>query len=120
MKVIICASKSFDDLVFLKRTFKSLSVSWDKKTTKIVVGGVKGIDKVIRDLALSNWFTISGIYADVKENGENAESIKNTEIVDFCEEGDQCIVFWDGKDKVIRDLIEKVKKKALELQVFDY
>lgn len=113
-KVILTASRSFDDYALFKEKF--LYYLSDKIRTHSLV--------IITTSMVANWLTdalskeIDFIrkphYAEWQQFGQEAINISNNEITNYA---DALIAFWDGRSSGIRDLIAKAHNKGLKVKV---
>jgi hypothetical protein len=115
-KVIITGGRRFNDYKLLKDTCDFML----KNKTEIEVISCKcfqGPDKFGEIWAKENNYRIKDFPPDWYKYNLTAVSIRNKEIVDYA---DALICFWDGKSKVIGDLVSYAKQKCLKIKVVLY
>jgi hypothetical protein len=93
--------------------FKNLSL----EDIEIVSGKAKGADTLGELYANENNIKIIEFPADWEKFGKKAGYIRNEEMAKY---SDSCIVFWDGKSKGTKHMIELAKKYNLNLKIVKY
>ncbi len=73
--------------------------------------------KGLQDLLIKNNIKIIEFPADWEKFGKKAGYIRNEEMAKY---SDSCIVFWDGKSKGTKHMIELAKKYNLNLKIVKY
>lgn len=74
---------------------------------EIVSGGAKGVDTIAREFAKANSITLVEFLPEYKKYGRGAPLVRNKEIVNY---SDKVLVFWDGKSRGTKFVIEYAKK----------
>lgn len=86
-------------------------------TTEIVSGGAKGIDTYAKNYAINNNIVIKEFLPEYSKYGKAAPLYRNIEIIEYA---DFVVVFWDGKSRGTKYVIEYCKKlnKAMDVYCF--
>lgn len=88
-----------------------------ENTMEIVSGGAKGVDSSAKEFALKNNIPITEFLPDYKRYGRGAPLRRNQQIVDYA---DEIIIFWDGKSKGSKFVIDYCKKKDKKITVYQF
>lgn len=102
MKVAIIGSRGFDDYDLLK----SKLAEHINEIECIISGGAKGADSLAEKFALDFNIPTKIFLPDWKVYGRSAGIVRNKEIV---KEADLCFIFWDGKSKGTKSVINFCK-----------
>ena len=81
-------------------------------TTEIISGGAKGVDSCAKSYALSKNLTYTEFIPEYNKYGRAAPIVRNKEIVSY---SDTVLVFWDGKSKGTKSVIDLCKKSATKI-----
>lgn len=84
-------------------------------TTEIVSGGAKGIDTCAKEYALAKGIKLTEFRPEYEKYGRNAPLKRNLQIIEYAEE---IIVFWDGKSKGTKYVIDTCKNKSAKITVY--
>ncbi|MEM7659150.1 MAG: DUF2493 domain-containing protein [Bacteroidota bacterium] len=109
-RVIIAGSRHYED-------FSRLQEICDAKLKgplEIVSGGARGADRLGEAYARLRGHAIKVFPADWATHGKLAGPLRNAEMVAYA---DRAIVFWDGRSRGSRNLIQLCQKAKLPLQV---
>lgn len=85
------------------------------KTTEIVSGGAKGIDRDARDYAHANGITLTEFLPDYQHYKRGAPLRRNLEIIAYA---DLVLAFWDGVSKGTAYVIRNCRKQGVPVRVF--
>ncbi len=107
MKIIIAGGRDFNDYKSLERCVTKFLQSIKLEEIIIVSGCAKGADTLGEYFAKFNGFKIEKFPADWNQFPRSAGYIRNKEMAKFA---DYLIVFWDGKSKGTRNMIDEMKK----------
>lgn len=126
MKIIVCGSRTFDDLLFLARkletrtrNLKEVVVITGAQVTKDKYGRKYGADYLAEKWALSKGHTIVRYHADWNKHGAKAGPIRNSEMLR--DSGARVLIaFWDGKSPGTKDSIDKARKAGLKVIIYRY
>jgi len=114
MKVIIAGGRNFSDYEKLK-SFCDETLS-DNTDIEIVSGKASGADNLGEQYAKEKGYPVKEFPADWKL-GRGAGYIRNTQMANY---SDALIVFWDGKSKGSKNMIETARNKSLKIYVCRY
>ncbi len=113
-KVILTASRSFDDYAFFKERFLYY-LSAKLRTHSLVIITASMVANLLADrLSKEIDFIKEPHNAEWQQFGQDAIYISNDKITNSA---DALIAFWDGRGGGIRDLIEKAQNKGLKVKV---
>jgi len=113
-KVILTASRSFDDYAFFKERFLYY-LSAKLRTHSLVIITTSMVANLLADrLSKEIDFIKEPHNAEWQQFGQDAIYISNDKITNSA---DALIAFWDGRGGGIRDLIEKAQNKGLKVKV---
>lgn len=113
MKLIIAGSRKFNDIEVLTDKLDGL-LSKCNKTITIISGGAYGADKCGEIYALNKGYKTDKFPAEWDKFGKKAGYIRN---VEMAKAATHCVVFWDGKSKGSKHMIDTAKKYNLELRI---
>lgn len=111
MKCIIAGGRDFDDYELVK------SICEDRGITEVVSGGARGADTKGELFARSHDIKLSIFPALWKAHGRAAGPIRNKLMAEYA---DKAIVFWDGKSRGSKNMIETMKKLGKPVEVVFY
>ena len=108
-RVLVTGSLSFDDDDLLTATLDRVLA--DKVNVAILSGGAEVIgERYARERGLG----LKQLLADWKLYGRGAKVIRNTQLIEVA---DHAVFFWDGKNKVVAQLLEKAEAKGIPAEV---
>jgi hypothetical protein len=81
---------------------------------EIVSGGARGVDRIAAQYAKIAGLETKEFIADWERHGKMAGFIRNTQIVDYC---DELIAFWDMKSKGTADSIRRAQEAGKPVRV---
>lgn len=87
-----------------------------KSTTLIISGGARGIDKCARAYAKSHGIKMLEILPEYDLYGRRAPLKRNDLILGMA---DIAVVFWDGKSRDTKYVIDKCKELSMPVYVYD-
>lgn len=111
MKTVIAGGRDFDSFALVDETCEFLGI------TEVVSGGARGADKVGELFAEYHRIPLKRFPADWGKYGKAAGHIRNKEMADYA---DQAIVFWDGKSRGSKNMIETMRKLGKFVRVVKY
>jgi glycerophosphoryl diester phosphodiesterase len=114
-RVIIAGGRDFDDFRFLCK--KCMAKLQNKADVTIVSGTANGADKLGEKFANFMGYEIKQFPANWDEFGKRAGYLRNKEMAEYA---DALIVFWDGKSKGTKHMIDLAKEKNLKVVVYYY
>ncbi len=115
MKVIIAGSRNFNDYNSLKN--KLDIILKNQKEVTIVSGTARGADRLGERYAEENHHKLEKYPAMWDIYGKKAGYIRNEEMAKF---SDACVVFWDGKSKGTKHMIDIAKNFKLNLRIIKF
>lgn len=84
---------------------------------EIVSGGARGADTLGEQFAKKHGCKIKRFIPDWEGLGKQAGFIRNWDMAKYA---DACVVFWDGKSKGTKHMINLAEKEGLLLRVVEY
>lgn len=114
-KVIIAGGRDFKDSELLERTCNGYLQ--DKADIEIVSGGAKGADELAIHYSKKYKFELTVIPANWTLYGKSAGPIRNRKMAMYA---DALIVFWDGKSRGSKNMIETAKEFGIPVRVCKY
>ena len=118
-KIIIAGSREFNDYELLKKklTYFLKSRNLKPEEIEIVSGGARGADRLGERFALEHNIKIKQFIPDWERYGKSAGIRRNVEMGKYA---NACVVFWDGKSRGSKHMIDIAIKEGLELEVIMY
>lgn len=113
MKIIIAGGRSFKDYELLKRELDEY-LGIMPGDHSIISGCARGADSLGEQYAKENNLPLIKMPADWKTHGKSAGYIRNS---DMAKIADAVVVFWDGKSKGTKHMIDIAKKLALKVKI---
>jgi hypothetical protein len=113
-RIIIAGSRSFNDYIFLKKYCNFYLQNLDNIT--IITGCANGADKLGEKFAIECKYQIIKKPAKWEEYGKVAGYIRNKEMAKIAS---HAIVFWDGKSKGSKHMIDLAKEYNLKLKIIE-
>lgn len=117
MKLAIVGSREFEDW----DTFKSIADAFIQTSNQpvdlVISGGAAGPDTMAERYAEENNIDFLEIKPDWEKYGRSAGMLRNTEIVNSC---DEALVFWNYHSRGTMDTVNKLFKSKHNFIVYDY
>ena len=114
-KVIIAGTRSFDDYELLKAKMDRLLSQ--QRDVEIVSGTARGADQLGERYAVERGLPIKQFPADWNTYGKSAGYRRNAEMAEYA---DAAVVFWDGKSRGSKHMIDLAKRKGIAVRVIVY
>lgn len=114
MKLIIAGSRGFLNYELLKKEALDFIESSDSDTVEIVSGTASGADTLGERLAKEKNFNLKKFPANWSLFGKQAGYIRNKEMAKYA---DACIVFWDGRSRGTKHMIDIARERDLPLKI---
>jgi hypothetical protein len=115
MKVLIAGTRTFNDIGLMgKELYYFLK---NCEITEVVSGNSGNADMFGEAWAKSHKINLKVFPADWKKHGKAAGPIRNSEMARYLEPGDKAVIFWDGKSRGTKDMIDKATAKLGETNV---
>jgi len=115
MKVIIAGGRNFNDYDSLKN--KLDTILSNQKEVTIVSGTARGADRLGERYAEENHHKVEKYPAMWDIYGKSAGYKRNEEMAKIA---DSCVVFWDGKSRGTKHMIDLAKKFNLKLRIIKF
>lgn len=115
MKLIIAGTRTFEDYGLLSEAmFNHFS---GKKIEVIISGGAKGTDELGKVWGNAHNIPVVEFKPDWENYGKAAGPMRNRLMAS---KATDCLVFWDGKSKGTKSMINEAKQKELNLIIIKY
>ena len=116
MKYIIAGGRDFDNYYVLCNTCGMIKVQFNN-ITEVVCGDARGADTLGAEWARGNSIPVKYFPANWKKYGKSAGFIRNAEMGEYA---DAAIIFWDGKSRGTKHMIQTMRMAGKPYYVFDY
>ena len=116
-KLIVAGGRTFNDYELLKTKLDHLLKNKEIGYVEIVSGGAIGADKLGERYANERGFMLKIFSAKWEVYGKSAGYRRNAEMADYA---DACVVFWDGKSKGSKHMIDLANKKGIRVVIARY
>lgn len=114
-KVIVAGTRSCDDYELLEERLNYYLQ--DKTDVEIVSGTARGTDQLGELYAANHGLSVTRFPAEWERYGKSAGYKRNAQMAEYA---DAAIVFWDGKSKGSRHMIDLAKQRGLQVRVVLY
>lgn len=115
LKVIVAGSRGFDDYELLQDRLDFYLVY--QSDVEIVSGTARGADQLGERYAFERGYAVKQFPADWDTYGKSAGYRRNAEMAEYA---DAAIIFWDGKSRGSKHMIDLAKAKGLRVRVVRY
>lgn len=117
MKLLIHGPREFSDYdLIVLRLSEFLSSFHDYKNLEIVSANTKGFCGLIKRYANNRGIKFTSFNVDFDQFGRQANYICNKLMTDHCKGvTNHCLVFWDGRSLILRDLIKEAVKTRMSV-----
>ena len=117
-KVVVAGGRDFNNFPLLRDTLdKLLEVKTHSHLIEIVNGTARGADTLGGCYARLRNYSVALFPADWEQFDKAAGHIRNKEMLDYA---DVVVVFWDGKSRGTKNMIEITKKAKKPIRVIRY
>ncbi len=110
-KIIVAGSRTFTDQNFIN---KFLDEIYNKEPFELVCGMAPGVDFLAYQWAQKKGVQIHEFPANWRKHGNSAGAIRNNAMAEFA---DSAILFWDGKSRGTRIMLDMMKRYKKPVQV---
>lgn len=117
MRLIVAGGRDFKDYKRMCKVLDNLLQNTSKEDIEIVCGGARGADDLGRDYGEDRDINVTLFEADWGKYGKSAGYIRNAEMAEYAT---HCVLFWDGKSKGTKHMLDLAKKSELILRVYRY
>ncbi len=118
LKLIVAGSRTWEDYDSLKKNLNEiladLYLEYPFDVVTIVSGTTRGADQLGERFAEEYNYLVQKFPADWDKEGKRAGILRNIEMAKYSH---ACVVFWDGKSKGTRHMIDIAKQHNLALYV---
>lgn len=115
-KVIVAGGREFNDYILLEEKLDKI-LSKRLPDVEIVSGTARGADKLGESYAHKNKLHIKQFPADWNKYGKAAGPRRNKQMAEYA---DACIVFWDGKSKGTKSMINLANEQGIPIRIIKY
>lgn len=118
-KIIVAGSRNMNEYVTVHEVMMMI-VDWYDLTSDevtIVSGTARGADTLGEQFAAEYGLPVIRMPAEWDKHGKSAGYKRNTEMAKIA---DMAIIFWDGKSKGSRHMINIAKDRELKYHVFSF
>lgn len=124
VRIIVAGGRDFTNYPLLARELdkyiEELSPVY-RKTVEIVSGGCRGADKLGEGYSDNNKISLVRFPADWDTHGKKAGYLRNREMAEYAAEGIGVLfLFWDGKSRGSKNMLELAQRYGLEVKVVRY
>ena len=125
-KIIIAGGRDFDDYDMLKSEmdkylFEDVGISTATggypDEVEVVTGCARGADALGERYAVENGYLVIYFPANWDQHGRAAGPIRNREMAEYA---GTCVVFWDGKSRGSKNMIDTARELSLDTHVVSY
>lgn len=115
IKLLIAGSRDFLDYDLLCKHCDSFIKS--NEVEEIVSGGARGADYLGELYSKSKNIKLTVFNAEWRKYGKSAGYRRNVHMGNYC---DKALIFWDGKSKGTKHMIELLKSLGKDFQIIQY
>lgn len=117
IRVIIAGTRDFNNYKLLESSLNFYLKNQKLSNVEIVSGNCKGADQLGERYALEKGIKLKIFPANWEEHGKSAGFIRNKQMAEYAS---YCVVFWDGKSKGSKLMIELATQYKCILRVIRY
>lgn len=107
MKIAVIGSRNL--------TVSNMKQYLPENVTEIVSGGARGVDTCAREYAEAHSIKLTEFLPQYEKYGRCAPLKRNLQIIDYA---DEVLVFWDGKSRGTKFVIEHCRARNKSVRVF--
>jgi hypothetical protein len=115
--VIVAGSRYFNNEALLFKYLDAFKKKFLDRTLVILSGGAKGADSLGEKWARENEISCKVFPADWDKHGKAAGPIRNKQMAEYA---DALILFWDGKSRGSKHMLDTAKELGLKTKVIMY
>ena len=112
-RVIIAGTRTFDDYSLFREYADAMLLQVDD-SIEIVSGGARGADTLGERYAREKGYSLHVFPADWTQYGRKAGPMRNRQMAEYA---DALLVYWDGKSRGTKNMIEEAKARGLKIGV---
>jgi hypothetical protein len=117
MRLIIAGGRDFTDIELMTSKLDAILSKTDDDPITILSGTARGADQTGEVYARIRALSVEQYPAQWDKYGKSAGYKRNSQMAD---QATHCVVFWDGKSKGSKHMIDLAQQKGLELRVVRY
>ena len=118
IRCIVAGGRDFTDILTATQELDALLLDkYAIEDIEIVSGCANGADKIGELYAKNRGIAVKKFPADWDTHGKKAGYLRNTEMAEYA---NRCVVFWDGKSKGSKHMIDIAKAKKIITRVIRY
>jgi YspA, cpYpsA-related SLOG family len=117
LKVIIAGGRDFNDYELLTKSLEKILSNYESKYIEIVSGMCRGADLLGIKYAETKGISIREFPADWNKYGNRAGPIRNRQMAEYA---DALVVFWDGKSRGTKSMINEAENNELKTRIIKY
>jgi len=117
-KIIIAGGRDFSDYDMLRSEMDTFLSDFDSQDEiEVVSGCAKGADRLGERYGVSTGRLVRYFPAHWERYGSAAGPYRNREMAEYA---NMCVVFWDGKSRGSKNMIDTARELGLETHVVSY
>jgi hypothetical protein len=113
MNLIIAGGRDFNNYETMCRELEE----YENQDVTIISGCVRGADRLGERWAQDHGKAIREFPANWRKHGKAAGPIRNAEMADNADRG---VVFWDGKSRGTKNMIDNANRAGLQIKIVRY
>ena len=113
MNVVIAGDRDFDDY----ETMRAELQEYQNEDVVVMSGDARGADRLGQEWAFDNKKLVKLFPADWRTHGRAAGPIRNQEMAKVAH---RVIVFWDGKSRGTKNMIDNARQVGIEPKIVLY
>lgn len=113
-RIIVAGSREFNDYPSLKKKLDHYLSNTNKSEVEIMCGMARGADLLGKKYAEENGISVKEFPADWETYGKSAGYIRNSEMAEY---STHLVLFWDGKSKGSKHMLDLAKQRNLNIRV---
>lgn len=118
IRVIVAGGRDFNNYSLVQSKLDHLFSNMDKSLIEIVDGGAKGADTQGWRYSKEVLGKVSTIFnADWEKYGKTAGPIRNKQMAEY---STHLVLFWDGKSKGSKNMLDTAKELGLNIRIVNY
>jgi hypothetical protein len=117
LRVIVAGGRDFTNYPLLKQKLIYYLQNYSYADIEIVSGTARGADQLGERFAKEMGCSIKRFPANWDKYGKRAGYIRNKQMAEYA---DVCVVFWDGRSRGSKLMIDLAKEYGLPLRVVYY
>lgn len=121
VKIIIAGTRTFDNYTLLRKTMCILFGQVPPSQMEVISGHCPtGADSLGELFAKRNGIRLTLFPADWAKYGKAAGPVRNRQMAEYAAPDWYCVIFWDGKSRGSKNMIEEARKMGLNVKVIQF